>query len=409
MKTILKHNAFQLSITLIIGLFVGWLLFHEHNPEHTHASEDSTTIWTCSMHPSIKQDHPGICPLCAMDLTPLHTESDDKGSWNEGSIHLSPEALQLANVATSVVSRQAPVKELRLYGKVQLDERFVRTQTAHLSGRIEQLFVNFTGETVKKGQLLALINSPDLIAAQQELLEAAAIKNQQPQLFEAAKTRLRQWKLSDRQIDDIVRTGQVKTNMEIHAESEGIVTAKRVNTGDYVSAGSVLYDVANLSQVWILFDAYESDLPFLQTGASISFTLEALPGTKMQSTIKFIDPMVDPTNRVSKVRVEINNSSGRLKPEMFATGIVKANLDRYKNALVIPSTAILWTGKRSVVYVKQDEGVFALRDVELGPKLSNSYVILEGLEEGEEVVTEGAFSVDAAAQLQDKPSMMNME
>jgi membrane fusion protein, copper/silver efflux system len=304
--------------------------------------------------------------------------------------------MQLANVSTSVVSRHAPVKELRLYGKVKADERLLRSQTAHLSGRIEQLFVGFTGESVKKGQLMALINSPELIAAQQELLQTAANRADQPELFEAAKARLRQWKLSDAQIEQLVRSGKVKNNMEVYAESSGIVTAKRVN-------------VADLSKVWVLFDAYESDLSFLHVGDRIAFTLEALPGLNMAATIRFIDPVVDPTNRVSRVRVEVDNTSGQLKPDMFATGIVQANLNQYKNALVIPTTAVLWTGNRSLVYVKQEEGVFSMRKVELGPKLGNSFVVLNGLTDGEEIVTEGAFSVDAAAQLEDKPSMMNLD
>jgi len=283
----------------------------------------------------------------------------------------------------------------------------LRSQTAHISGRIEQLFVGFTGESVKKGQLLALINSPDLIAAEQELLEVAKSKTDQPELYEASKARLRQWKLTDTQIDQLVRSGNVKNTVEVFSESSGIVTAKRVNTGDYVNAGSVLFDVADLSNVWVLFDAYESDLPFLQTGNKLTFTVEALPGVKFAAIIRFIDPVVDPTNRVSRVRVEVTNASGRLKPEMFATGIVQANLNQYKDKLVIPSTAVLWTGKRSVVYLKHGDGLFSMREVELGPMLGNSYVVLSGLTDGEEIVTEGTFSVDAAAQLEGKPSMMN--
>ncbi len=405
MKTVFNHKAFQLTATAIIGLFLGWLLFHEKQTETSPKTEIAHETWTCSMHPQIKQDHPGDCPICGMDLIPLTTNSGT--TWDSTAVHLTPEAIQLANVSTSVVSRHAPIKELRLYGKVQVDERLLRSQTAHISGRIEQLFVGFTGEPVKKGQLLALINSPELIAAQQELLETVASQADQPELFEAAKTRLKQWKLSDSQIEQIVRSGKVKNNMEVFSESSGIVTAKRVNTGDYVNAGTVLFDVADIKKVWVMFDAYESDLPFLHTGDQLAFTVEALPGVNMVATIRFIDPVVDPANRVSRVRVEVDNASGKLKPEMFATGIVKANLNQYNDKLVIPTTAVLWTGKRSVVYVKQDEGIFSMREVELGPMLRNSYVILNGLTDGEEVVTEGAFSVDAAAQLEGKSSMMN--
>jgi Cu(I)/Ag(I) efflux system membrane fusion protein len=157
----------------------------------------------------------------------------------------------------------------------------------------------------------------------------------------------------------------------------------------------------------VLFDAYESDLPFLKVGNSITFSLQALPGSTFTAAVKFIDPVMDPTSRVAKVRVEVSNSNGKLKPEMFATGVVKASLNQYKEKLVIPSTAVLWTGKRSIVYVKQSDGSFKMRQIDLGPMLGNSYVVLGGLKDGEEIVTEGSFSVDAASQLEGKPSMMN--
>jgi Cu(I)/Ag(I) efflux system membrane fusion protein len=332
------------------------------------------------------------------------------GETDSTAIHFTKEASELANVTTSIVSRQKPVKEVRLYGKVQADERQLQNQVAHFSGRVEKLFVNFTGEPVRRGQTLALIYSPELITAQQELLEAAKSKQTQPEIYEAAKERLRQWMLTPAQIAGVESSGRVKTNFEVFANTSGIVTAKRVNTGDHIAEGDVLFDVANLSSVWVLFDAYENDLPFLHVGNSISFTVQALPGTNFTGNIRFIDPVIDPNTRVAKVRVEIGNAGGKLKPEMFANGIVRANLDQYKDKLVVPRSAVLWTGKRSVVYVKQpgtDESVFKMREVELGPTLGNSYVILNGLKEGEEIVTEGTFSVDAASQLEGKPSMMN--
>jgi Cu(I)/Ag(I) efflux system membrane fusion protein len=248
------------------------------------------------------------------------------------------------------------------------------------------------------------------VTAQQELLETLTTKNSQPVLYEAAKEKLRQWKLTESQISAIENSGKVKTDFEVFANTTGIVSARRVNNGDYVSPGSVLFDVADLSHVWIMFDAYESDLPFLSQGQKVAFTLQARPGVNYSGNITFIDPVLDPITRVAKVRVEMNNQDGKLKPEMFATGIVKANLNQYKGKLVIPSSAVLWTGKRSIVYVKQagsDEPVFMMRSIELGPMLGNNYVVENGLTDGEEIVTQGAFSVDASAQLEGKPSMMN--
>jgi len=407
-----RQNIFFI-ITLITGIFLGWLFFHSPNSteeKHNHSAETSKeTIWTCAMHPQIRMHEPGKCPICGMQLIPLN-----KGgiTTDVGAIHMTKEAAQLANVLTSIVSKQSPVKELRLYGKVQADERLLQSQVSYLPGRIEKLLVNFTGEVVRKGQTLAVIYSPDLVTAQQELLETVATKESQPALYEASKDKLRQWKLTEKQVAAIETSGKVKTEFEVFANATGIVSARRVNSGDYISPGSVLFDVADLSHVWVMFDAYESDLPYLSKGQSVEFTIQAIPGTNYSGKINFIDPVLDPNTRIARVRIEINNPGGKLKPEMFATGIVQANLNEYKDKLVIPRTAVLWTGKRSVVYVKQaktTEFIFKIREIELGPMLGNSYVVMNGLNDGEEIVTEGAFSVDASAQLEGKPSMMNPE
>ncbi len=409
----MNRQTIIVIITLITGFFLGWLFFHSpqvKEAKHDHATETSkATVWTCAMHPQIRMDQPGKCPICAMDLVPLTQNTN--AQTDPAALHLTNESAQLANVLTSIVSIQNPVKEVRLYGKVQADERLLQNQVAHISGRVEKLMVNFTGEPVARGQKLVQIYSPELVTAQQELLEAAGMKQSQPEVYKAAKEKIRQWKLSEAQISEIENSGNIQTNVDVVSNTNGIVTARRVNNGDYVSQGSVLYEIADLSRVWILFDAYESDLPFLKKGDSVEFTVQALPGESFSGPVIFIDPVIDPVNRVAKVRVEINNSRGKLKPEMFVTGNVKANLVQFSHKLVIPRSAVLWTGKRSIVYVKQagDEPVFKIREVELGPQLGNSYVILEGLSDGEEIVTQGAFSVDAAAQLEGKPSMMNRE
>ena len=414
MKKLFSNKYVRNGLLVFAGLLLGWLFFHSSDgSKDRHAHSDKAVkkeIWTCAMHPQIRMDHEGKCPICGMELILLNQGKDQK--TDSDAVSFSKEAMELANVATSIVSHKQPAKEVRLYGKVQADERLLQNQVAHISGRIEKLMVNFTGEPVRQGQTLAVIYSPELITAQQELLEAAKSKQNQPEIYEAAKEKLKQWKLSDAQISQIERTGKVKNNFEVYSNTSGIVTAKRVNTGDYVSQGAVLFDIANLSNVWVLFDAYESDLPFLKVGNAISFTLQAIPGKTFTASIKFIDPVIDPVNRVAKVRVEVNNAGAKLKPEMYATGLVRANLNEYRDKLVIPRSAVLWTGKRSIVYVKQpktEEANFKIREIELGPMLGNSYVVESGLAEGEEIVTDGTFSVDAAAQLAGKPSMMNRD
>jgi len=411
MKNILTDKYFRYTLLFIGGIFLGWLFFHtprKHADSNLQtAQSDQTEIWTCSMHPQIRMHERGKCPICGMDLIRL---SQGGSEIDPAAVHLTKEAVQLANVMTSVVTRQKPVKEVRLYGKVQADERLLQSQVAFMPGRIERLFVNFTGESVQRGQTLAELYSPELITAQQELLEAAKTKKGQPEIYEAAKEKLRQWKLPESQIAAIETSGIVQNNVEMVSTTTGVITARRVNTGDYVGQGSVLFEVADLSRVWILFDAYESDLQFLRKGDDLEFAVQALPGIQFSARIAFIDPVIDPITRVARVRIEADNRSGRLKPEMFVTGIVKARLQEFGNNLVIPKSAVLWTGTRSIVYVKQggtDEPVYKMREIGLGPLLGNSYVITDGLTEGEEIVTRGAFSVDAAAQLEGKPSMMN--
>jgi len=407
------------TISLLgIGLFAGWLFFHSSgsgpnknqeqidNHEHQGVSAQEE-IWTCSMHPQIRMHEPGKCPICAMDLIPL---IQGGVTQDPTAIQLSPEAIALANVQTSVVSTNQSKREIRLFGIVQPDERLLQSQPAHIPGRIEELEVNFTGETVKKGQILAKIYSPELIKAQQDLLEAMKMKDLQPAILEAARERLRQWKMAPDQIAAIEQSGEVTTEVPVLANTSGIVMALRVNVGDYVSRGTTLFDIADLSKLWVLFDAYEQDLPFIRTGDKITFTLQAMPGKTFQANVKFVDPFVDPATRVAKVRVELPNHKGQLKPEMFATGVIQAHTDQFKNNLVIPRSAVMWTGKRSVVYVRladEKEPTFKMREITLGPRLGNSYVVVDGLTEGEEIVTEGTFSVDAAAQLEGKPSMMN--
>lgn len=412
--TIFSKSYIRYSLVLIAGLVFGWLLFRNPdgnssgNVTAVHEGHEEETIWTCSMHPHIRMEKPGDCPICGMDLIPLAQSGN--ATVDEDAIHLSDEAMALAKVQTSIVGKGNNTKEVRLYGKVQADERLLQNQVAHIPGRIEKLYLNFTGEVVNAGQTLVEIYSPNLVTAQQELLQTAGTKKIQPELYEASIERLKQWKLSDEQINEIETSGKVITNFRIISNTSGTVTERFVNSGDYVSQGTVLFTVADLSKVWLLFDAYESDLAFLSKGRPITFTLQSFPGKEYKGNISFIDPVIDPVTRVARVRVEFANRNGELKPEMFATGIVATNLRGYDDKLSIPNSAVLWTGKRSIVYIRQPEsegGLFKMREIELGPSLGDRYIVTSGLSAGEEIVTNGAFSVDASAQLEGKPSMMN--
>ncbi|MDR1974098.1 MAG: efflux RND transporter periplasmic adaptor subunit [Bacteroidales bacterium] len=401
----MKKHYILYGLILIAGIFLGWMIFggHSHDTEQ-QTGQAKSAQWTCSMHPQIRQDHFGTCPLCGMDLIPVGTGD----SYAEDVIHLSKEAIALANVQTTVVSRAQPVKEVHLYGIVQPNERLSQLQVSHIGGRIEKLYINSVGENVRKGELIASIYSPELLNAQKELLEALKMQPVQPALIDAVKEKLRQWKMTEAQISSIERTATVSPTINIVADKSGVVTAKKVEQGDYVSQGSVLFDLSDLSSVWLVFDVYEADLPYLKIGDLVTYTLQALPEKTFTGRLSLIEPVLDKTTRTAKVRVEAANPQGLLKPEMYAQAIVSAKLISRKNEIVIPKTAILWTGRRSIVYVKQsDESSFQLREITLGASLGDAYVVLSGLSEGEEIVTDGVFAMDASAQLEGKASMMN--
>jgi Cu(I)/Ag(I) efflux system membrane fusion protein len=408
-----KSTIIIAGATLVVGLLAGWLIFggssketHEgHNHTVTETADES--IWTCSMHPQIRQPEPGDCPICGMDLIPLDDEQDE-GS-DPAAINMSETAMQLASVRTAKVGAAEPVKTVRLNGKVETDERRIASQSSHIPGRIEKLMVSFTGEFVQKGQVIASVYSPDLVTAQEELFEAEKIKNSQPQLFNAAKEKLKNWKLSDSQVEEILQAGAPKEQFDVLADVSGYVISRKVNRGDYISRGGTIYEIADLSRIWVLFDVYEQDMPWVKKGDKITFTVQSLPGENFEGTISYLDPVIDPKTRVAKARVEMANSGLRLKPEMFASGKVEAKLSGRSGNLSVPKTAVMWTGKRSVVYVKSatEKGVnFMLREVTLGPALGDSYLVESGLDEGEKIAVNGTFSIDAAAQLAGKPSMM---
>lgn len=394
---------------LIVGMVIGWLVFSSPNQQISTPTDQHINVsetWTCSMHPSVRQSEPGMCPICGMDLIPLG--NDDEGG-DPMEVKMSETAMKLANVQTTIVGDGNSVKEIRLNGKVQADERLVTSQTSHLPGRIEKLFINFTGDYIQKGQTIGKIYSPELVTAQKELLEAYKIKDAQPELFEASKAKLKNWKLMDAQIEEIIKDGKPITEFPMHANFSGIVISKNINVGDHVTQGQALYEVVDLSRVWVLFDVYESDIQWVKNNSEIEFTIKSLPGETFKKKISFIDPIINPETRVATARVEMPNPNMRLKPEMFASGKVSSNIKSEKG-IVIPKSAVLWTGERSVVYVKKvsDSGIsFRMTEVTLGPSLGDAYVIKEGLTTGMEVVTNGAFTIDAAAQLAGKPSMMS--
>ncbi|WP_187262941.1 efflux RND transporter periplasmic adaptor subunit [Pontibacter beigongshangensis] len=408
-----KTYATYLLIALA-GLGLGWLLFGRAGSEanHNHATESADAHqYTCSMHPQIRQDGPGKCPICGMDLIPVTTGGRSAGQANKYVLEMTPEAVALANIQTTVVGTGSTANELQLAGTIQVNEQNLSAITARFPGRVERLYVNSLGQPVRKGERLASLYSPELITAQRELQEAAKARELMPELYEASKTKLRLLGLTNNQIQRIEGTNELITSFDIFANASGIVTERLVATGDYVSTGTTLFNVANLSTVWVALDAYESNLALVQEGAPIVFTVAGIPGKEFTTKVQFITPTLNSGTRAVQVRAEVPNAGNQLKPGMFVNATIKTAAKAESASLTVPSTAVLWTGKRSVVYVKtgnQDNPAFEMREVTLGPKIGQNYAITAGLSAGEEVVTNGVFAVDGAAQLSGNYSMMSV-
>ena len=413
MKKIFKNIWVILVIGLIAGIVIGKFIGNDSSPKltgtHIHNDELKDQIWTCSMHPQIQQNGPGKCPLCGMELIPLDNSMDEHDALPD-EVPMSASAMKLAEIQTFVVKKEKPEKEIRLLGKVKADERLVYSQAVHFPGRIEKLFINFTGEKVVKGQKLATIYSPELITAQKELFEVLVDESTNPALAEAARNKLKQWKLTSQQINSIEKSGKVQTELNILSDQNGYVTMLMASQGDYVKSGQILLEVTDLSKVWVLFEAYENDLPWVKIGDQLEIELKSIPGRVFTGKITFIDPFINPKTRVAYVRVELSNAKGRLKPDMFANGIITSKLPIDHDVILVPKSAVLWTGKRAVVYVKlpnREHNSFIYREIILGEEAGDFYIVNKGLEEGEEIATNGVFKIDASAQLAGKKSMMN--
>ncbi|MCE5187363.1 MAG: efflux RND transporter periplasmic adaptor subunit [Planctomycetaceae bacterium] len=423
-----RKRSLKLALIFAAGVLTGILIYAMIRPAQAapnmtdEIAADKQEVWTCSMHPQIRQPKPGKCPICFMDLIPVASSKSELGPRQ---VEYSAQALKLMELETTPVQRKVVEAEIRLVGKVSYDQTRVKTIAARVPGRIDQLQVNFTGVKIEQGQPMAELYSPELLSAQAELLQAVKagsdaggdtlMQRTLAGTAEASREKLRLLGLSPKQIQQIETSGKVSEHIIIEAPIGGVVIAKDVNEGQYLQTGQGLFTIADLSSVWVMLDAYEADLPHVNMGQKVEFTSPAYPGEVFHGSVSFIDPVVNPQTRTVGLRVQADNPNGLLKPEMFVRAIVRHPIgnDSNQNApLVIPATAPLLTGKRAVVYVKvphTEKPTFEGRQVVLGPQAGEYYVIEQGLSEGDQVVTKGAFKIDADLQIQAKPSMMNPE
>ncbi len=537
-------------ISILIGIFVaglviGLLLRSGGGPAETmsvsHKPAGEILFWTCSMHPQIKQKESGRCPICDMDLTPMR---EDAGGGGKASLKLGERARQLASIRTTPVAYRELVKSVYTVGKIDYNESRVSHVTAWVSGRIEKLYVDFTGTIVKKGEHLVSMYSPDLLSTQKEYLLAYSgieqfsnsdipeVISSSKSLLENTKQRLLLWGITEEQIDNLERTQKPQNNLTIFAPIGGTIIQKNAIEGMYFKTGDKLFTIVDLSRVWLYLDIYEYDLPWIRYGQEIEVLAESYPGEVFHGKVVFIDPFLNETTRAVKVRINMDNREGKLKPGMyvnarlkaqlgskgvvidakimgkymcpmhpdvisdkegdcpecgmkleliggrtgvFAPGLIQAHYDcpiqcegsasdepgncpRCKMVLVenkgdnvqgqdkvyvcsehievqtglpgtcpscqrslkkssegeagvlaVPHSAVLVTGKRNIVYVEKEEGNYVLREVVLGPKADEYYPVIEGLNAGEKVVTEGNFLIDSQMQLLGKPSLLSKE
>lgn len=398
---------------LTVGLLLGWLFFgnsSNNEMEHNHSEMASENqMWTCSMHPQIMQPEAGDCPICGMDLIPAEAGAD---GLSPNEFKLTKNAMALANIQTSVVGNGSiESNSIKLSGKISENEDANVVQASYFSGRIERLNISSVGEEVRKGQLLATIYSPELFSAQQELITASSLKESQPALYNAVRNKLKLWKISDSQINQIEASGKVIQNFPIYATVSGTVSEKLAEQGDYVKQGQALLKITNLNTVWALFDVYESQIELFKKGQEITVSTNAYPNKEFKKKVDFIDPMMNPQTRTVDLRVVLNNRNGEFKTGMFIEGIIENTSSDSEQKLTIPSSSVLWTGERSVVYLKTNpnEPIFEMQEVVLGKQVGEQYEVIDGLKDGDEIVTNGTFTVDASAQLQGKKSMMNKE
>ena len=407
----------------------GWLLGAPKTPvpkEETVDEKPEESIWTCSMHPQIQHSEPGECPICGMDLIPVEGTSDD--ARRARRVTLTERAKILARIRTAEATRLGSGRiERRLLGRVDYDETSLRTVTAWIGGRIDRLHVSATGERVKRGQVIATMYSPEVYNSHQDLIQArqqlerlregatpSAIRAAEAAL-DAARDRLRLLGVPEGEVRAMERATKPSERVRIRTPFGGTVIERLATQGSYVETGTGLYRVANLSKVWVQLDAYESDLPVLKPGQEVVLQVEALPGEVFNGRITFVDPVLDAKTRTARVRIEVRNQDRRLRPGMFVEASLQSRTrdePSEQAPLVIPATAPLFTGRRSIVYVEVEDAEapsYEARSVTLGPRMGELYPVLSGLHDGERVVVHGAFAIDADLQIRGGESMMNSQ
>lgn len=398
----MKRSIWLIPAFMLV-LAAGFFMGRGGQGQSVPADSAFATEWTCSMHPQIRSQEPGSCPLCGMDLIEV---ADSEVSTTHQGMELSEHERALARVQTQPAQRRAVERELRLFGTLSVPETAQRTVTARVEGRIEKVHVDQDGAEVRTGMALVDFYSPGLYAAQQEYLDA---RRRGGHLVEAARERLIAWGLSEEQVDELTRSGVAHDVVTLRAPQGGVVLRRDVVEGTWVGVGANLYEIAPLDPLWLKLEIYESQLAGVQEGNRLSFQLQAFPGEKFSGEIDFLSRVIDAQTHSVFARVVVPNPDRRLRPGMFGRAELQIPVGGVELPLVIPVSAPLITGERAVVYVENPvhAGEYSARVIELGLRAGDYYVVRSGLSEGELVVTRGAFRIDSSLQIEGGPSMMD--
>ena len=420
---------FILGFALAAGVFTGGYFAYMHWSGKAASTAVSKVMYHCPMHPTYISDKPGDCPICGMKLVPIDQSTGSHAGDHAGMpdsslpksaaassripgyvpVTIPPERIQTLGITVAEASRVDLDQSFRTFGKIAFDETRVHHVHTRFEGYIEHLFVNYTGQYVKAGQPLFSVYSPDLYATQNEYLLALRARDQLEQsgsktdifggtidLVEAARERLSLWGIGETELNELKRSRQASRDIVISSPVSGSVTGRVAVHGLKVTPADNLYDIVDLSAVWVLADVYEVNLPFVRVGQPATMTLDYKPGKIWRGRVTFIDPTVDPATRTVKARLEFANPDGELKPEMYAHIVVGGTR---ATGIAIPDSAVIATGERNIVFVAKGDGVFEPREVVLGARVRNMYEIKQGVSEGEKVVIGASFLLDSESKL----------
>jgi Cu(I)/Ag(I) efflux system membrane fusion protein len=416
-----KNIAIPLVVIILASAAGGGWYAWQHKG-HDHAAEGTADqvkqLYTCSMHPFIIKDKPGTCPICAMELIKKIDSAPADGTAQTpeqmqqaemlGHVSMSASQRIMANVATVEAETGTLNKEINAVGIVQYDQSRQAKVTAWIAGRIDKLNVNTVGAYVSKDRPVAEVYSPDLLATQQEYLLAVksrarlkdspfpSIAQNGDGLVASARQRLMLYGVKESQIAELEKAGKPNIRLPIYTPLSGTVIEKMVQQGQYVNVGEVLFNIADLSRVWVEIDVFENEVPYVRVGQQVEIRSAVEHGAVSNGRISFVYPFHDPKTHTVKARVEMPNPGHRLKPDMFVNAIIRVPLVK---GIVVPATAVIDTGKRQLVWVEMSPGMFEPREVQAGERIDDKIQILSGIKSGDKVAVSGSYLIDSESQL----------